>query len=298
LNVKEVLELGSGRVRVTRLGATRLTSARLTWDGFLREEHSAAPLDSTDVCHLAPILVLQTEGALRGEIRVDDRVHSVRSVPGQLTLLPARLPHSIRTANTGQVLTLSLDPGFLAAATLNLPDRRATSLAPKFGFDDPLVRELMLSLRTEAERAQADQAMYAEMLATTIAVHLANRYSVAGKHRTEATGYLDKARVRQVLDYMREHLTERVTLRELARQVGLSPFHFSRRFRRAMGQPPHEYLIDLRLERARELLFANSRSLAEIGIMSGFCDQSHFARHFKRKYGKTPAEFSRAVRRR
>uniref|UniRef100_UPI0012E1DA04 helix-turn-helix domain-containing protein n=1 Tax=Nonomuraea sp. SBT364 TaxID=1580530 RepID=UPI0012E1DA04 len=83
-------------------------------------------------------------------------------------------------------------------------------------------------------------------------------------------------------------------LRELAAAVGATPFALVRAFRLAYGLPPHAYLTQLRVRRARELL-ARGTPPAEAALAAGFCDQSHLSRHFRRIVGTTPGAYQRAV---
>lgn len=91
-------------------------------------------------------------------------------------------------------------------------------------------------------------------------------------------------------EYLHAHFARNVSLSELAQLTCLSPFHFLRAFRNATGMPPHEYLLQLRINRARQL-FLQGRSPLDVALETGFYDQSHFARHFRRIVGTTPARY-------
>lgn len=95
-------------------------------------------------------------------------------------------------------------------------------------------------------------------------------------------------------DYMAAHLDEPVLLRDLASMAGLSPFHFLRCFKRATGMPPHAYLTQLRLQRARALLRATEPP-AQVAAALGFADQSHLTRRFKAAFGVTPSQYQAAT---
>ena len=98
-------------------------------------------------------------------------------------------------------------------------------------------------------------------------------------------------RARELLDHS---CSPRVTLRDLASLSGLSPFHFHRVFRAQVGMPPHEYHLRRRLVRARELLGSGRfESVADVAAETGFADQSHLTRHFKRLLGIPPADYAR-----
>lgn len=101
--------------------------------------------------------------------------------------------------------------------------------------------------------------------------------------------------VRQLEDYLRAHLTEPVPLADLAALAEVSAYHVVRLFQQATGLPPHAYLTQLRVRRARELL-ATSLPVAEVAVAAGFYDQAHLTRHFKRIVGVPPGSFARQMR--
>jgi AraC-like DNA-binding protein len=102
----------------------------------------------------------------------------------------------------------------------------------------------------------------------------------------------ERAAVRRAREYLEETCSPRVSLRDLASLSGLSPFHFHRIFRAQVGMPPHEYQLRRRLVRARELL-GRGQSVADVAAETGFADQSHLTRHFKRLLGLPPADYAR-----
>ncbi|MCC5950017.1 MAG: AraC family transcriptional regulator [Nitriliruptoraceae bacterium] len=97
---------------------------------------------------------------------------------------------------------------------------------------------------------------------------------------------------RQLLD---DRFSEAWTVPQLAEVVGLSPNHFSQVFRRDVGQTPHRYLMDRRLERARELLVQSQLGISELAAQLGFASGSHLARSFRAAEGMSPSEFRRAA---
>ena len=92
--------------------------------------------------------------------------------------------------------------------------------------------------------------------------------------------------------FLDDHYADRVTLHELAQLTGLSPYHLNRSFCRKIGIPPHVYQLQMRIARAKSALRKGS-SIARVALATGFADQSHFTRVFKRLEGDTPAQFCR-----
>lgn len=102
----------------------------------------------------------------------------------------------------------------------------------------------------------------------------------------------ERAAVARVRDYIQDCPGENVALDKLAEVSGLSPFHLVRVFTRQTGVPPHAYQLQVRLKKATDMLAAG-RPLVEIALETGFCDQSHFQRAFKKKFGITPGQYER-----
>jgi AraC family transcriptional regulator len=104
---------------------------------------------------------------------------------------------------------------------------------------------------------------------------------------------LSRRALNRACSYIAENLGERFTLDDLARQAGVSRFHFARLFRVSTGDSPMAYLLKSRIERAKQMLLQDDRPVCEIAAVLGFCDQSHLTRTFRRLTGVTPREFAR-----
>jgi AraC-like DNA-binding protein len=103
---------------------------------------------------------------------------------------------------------------------------------------------------------------------------------------------VEKQPVRRACDYLAEHYEENVSLETLARVANLSPFHFNRVFSEEKGMPPHAFQTQLRVARAKRLL-REGRAISQVAAQTGFADQSHLTRHFKRLVAVTPGQYAR-----
>jgi AraC family transcriptional regulator len=98
-------------------------------------------------------------------------------------------------------------------------------------------------------------------------------------------------KLRLATEYIDRNLRSRLTLAEIAAKVDLNPQYFARTFKKAVGQSPHQYILNKRIEHAKELLRTTQLSLVEIASQVGIATQSHFTTVFHRATGTTPREF-------
>jgi transcriptional regulator of acetoin/glycerol metabolism len=101
-------------------------------------------------------------------------------------------------------------------------------------------------------------------------------------------GGLPPVLTRRICEYIESHLDQKIELEALAAMAGLSTHHFARAFHQSVRMPPHSYLLSRRVERAEAMLRETDLPMSEIAVSTGFSDQSHLARHFRRRTGMSP----------
>jgi len=102
---------------------------------------------------------------------------------------------------------------------------------------------------------------------------------------------MDEKKLHRVLTCIDARLPESIRVDELAAEAQMSPFHFARMFKKAVGHPPHDYITRLRMERAKNLLAEGKMSLREISKNVGFQTQAHFSGVFHKRVGMTPRTY-------
>jgi len=102
--------------------------------------------------------------------------------------------------------------------------------------------------------------------------------------------------LQRVREFIEANLEENICIQALASIAGLSMYHFARAFKQSEGMTPHEYLIQCRVRRAKDLLAETDLPLSEIALASGFSDQSHCARRFREHVGVTPSSYRWSTR--
>ena len=175
--------------------------------------------------------------------------------------------------------------------------RRTKGLAAQsMGFPDRTMFGLANALLDPVERAAERSTLFIDHVALAFFTHVMRTYGGAPVPDELASGALSPWQIRRVLDFLAAHLSEDPTVAELARECGLSSGYFARAFRRTTGVTPHQWLIGKRVERARGLLLGNGLALADIALVCGFVDQSHFTRVFAKLEGQPPGRWRRSHR--
>ena len=215
--------------------------------------------------------------------------------PDKFCLLPAGHESRWRIGGPLYMFHLYVDPELLSYRALTAfdIDPRGLDLADLTFRDDPamamIVRGGLLPLDWEeqADRPALDAACH------LLIHHLIKRANGRVAQRQSVRGGLSPVVQRRIACFIDAHLDRPLTLDSLATEAGLSTFHFAKMFRLSFGLPPHQYLAERRVERAKALLAAGERGLAEIALACGYASQSHFTRAFKAAVGLTPGAWRR-----
>jgi len=180
----------------------------------------------------------------------------------------------------------------------NLPTAPAHSIRYVAGIRDEVIHQTALSILSEMTSETAAGRMYVETASLMLAARLIHKYCDCGSSTltTPDAHPLDHVRLRRVLDYISANIDDDITLADLARVGGQSPFHFARKFSLAMGVSPKRYVSRMRLDKAMAELAAGRLPLAQIALNAGFSSQASFTRAFHRATGMTPQKYRRRRR--
>jgi len=240
--------------------------------------------------HIHEALLIAVTEAGGSEIKaggVPDEAHS----EALLVVNPTE-PHSSRMLRSHRWLYRSF---YLEQAALNelmqgLGIHQVPTFSRNIFHDRDLINDF-LHLHHVLDDADTDQLRQRELL-VGIFGRLVLRYGSTG--RRVALAPRDQQVLKSVIGLMRDRYEECLTLHDLASAAGLTQFQLIGLFRRGVGMTPHAYLTQIRLEAARKQL-TRQVPIALVAASSGFYDQAALTRHFKRCFGITPLQFTRAA---
>jgi AraC family transcriptional regulator len=163
----------------------------------------------------------------------------------------------------------------------------------RLALNDPHVVDLVQRLREQAHLNEPWGTMYVEALSLTVASYIYGRYG-SGIEVRVAPRTLSPSQAGLLVEFIEEHLAEAVSLMDLSALIGYSPDHFARLFKAKFGRPPHKYILERRIERAKALLADHRRSIADVAISCGFASQQHLNTAFKAQAGVSPGVYRKS----
>jgi AraC family transcriptional regulator len=271
-----------------------LSSRTQGWENILVEQFQPPPGEAD--CHsrdehtiylsLAPrpVRVFQMQGG---------RTLAGLYAKGDISMTPAKMPIFARWDGDDHYLQICIASRFIqsvARETVAMNPERI-ELCPEFKTRDPQIEAIALMLLAELQQENFGGKLYIESLSNVLAVHLLRQYATDKRPIPIYQGGLPERQLRQVLDYMNDHLDQEIKLADLAAVLGMSQFHFSHLFKQAIGIAPYQYLLQQRIEQAKRLLKQTDQLIVDIAFLCGFNSHSHLSKQFRQITGVTPTAF-------
>lgn len=223
----------------------------------------------------------------RGSLVVEGR--RVAAEPGRVCAISPQVPHAeLPSEEVARYVAVCVAPELFETAARSYEQWVPR---PLLGQSFPAAPDLVLALKEfmqESDNRPPGAEAVLEALGVRIA-HLLIRGLlgiVGASERVEQRSGVDR-----VIHHMHTHYAEKLTAADLAAIAAMSPSHFTRVFKHETGRPPLEYLLGLRLEKARQLLRGGDLPVTEIALRCGFGTSSHFAATFRQRLGTTPRRY-------
>jgi AraC family transcriptional regulator len=274
----------------------RVSSDGLGWVGVQAHRLCAVPGLEVDVpAFTHHMLVLFVRPPLTLDWHYGDVTRHAPPPAGAISLVPADGSSWVHWTGEKDQLHVFVEPDLLArvaAEAFDLDPARLT-IPSLNAVDLPALRAAMTAVDAELA-GDLGGPLLAESLANVVAIHLLRDILSPRRPAVRRPATLSRANLCAVIEYIEEHLDGSPKLAQMAAHAGLSSTYFASQFKRSTGLAPHQYVIQRRIERAKQMLQANGDlPLAQVALRAGFSDQSQFSLHFKRLVGVTPGQFKR-----
>lgn len=212
---------------------------------------------------------------------------------GDLLITPADTTLLTHADGDVEIVQIRLQDVFVrtVAEQALVKNRDRLELLPTFQTRDPQIEAIAMMLLSELHQESSGSQLYIDSLANVLAIHLLRNHTTTRPQLPLYEGGLPQRQLLKVLDYIDAHLGHGIKLSELAQQVDMSQFHFGRLFKQSLGVSPYQYLLQQRVERAKQLLKQTDNSIVAIALDCGFNSHSHLNRKFRQLTGMTPKAY-------
>lgn len=208
---------------------------------------------------------------------------------GDCGIVPYGQENIIRWFENTKFIVIQIEPKFIQRF-LQIKD---FSLAEHRGISDRVVYDFAMEVKQEMEQGRQQAEMYIQSLAICLSIHLGTKYQASGKSIYAPKGKLSSLQLKQLLEYCNVFLHDDFGVDDLAALVHLSPFHFTRLFKNTVGVAPYQFVLQMKIERAKQLIKKGKSSLSQIAYELGFADQAHLSNTFRKVVGVSPSQFLR-----
>ncbi len=278
-----------------------LSSVSTRWNDVLLEQHRLPSSELADLTYKRHVVVINLGHSSTWEFKKEGRFRRFFKARGAISFFPSHQPFSgrlkVERGVFANVLFLALDPVFVRRVAEGLElDSDRIELIEKRRSTDPTLHHIAMALRAGVQSGGALERMYGEALSTALAVHLLREYGAAVPGPKKQYGGLPREKLVRAVEYIQDHLDTDLTVSRIAQAVYISPYHFTKLFKQSTGQSPHQYVVEARVRKAKELLTKGKFTISEAAYHVGFVDQSHLTRHFKRVFGLPPKRLLSRIR--
>lgn len=212
---------------------------------------------------------------------------------GDFYLCPAGRSGFTRWHCVDKTLHIVIQPDFLQKVAMDTESVNpgGIELLPIVKACDVQMESLVQLFLAEINNRDIGEKLYLESLSSMLGIHLLRQYcNTTPKIRQYSHGLLSY-KLNTVLEYIQAHLHKELSLDMMASLIDMSKYYFATQFKQVMGISPHQYVIQQRIEKAKQYLRSHKLSITEIALECGFANQSHLTKIFKEQTGITPKAY-------
>ena len=263
------------------------------WKGLTFTHYCHPPHKTVEHCLLQHSLVItDPKSCFQAERRLDGKIKHYAHGNGRVDIIPAFLSHQTSWNQDVEFSVISVCPTLLNQTTQELRQREV-ELIPQVSIDDSVIQQLALALKMEIQTGCTSGRLYGESLGAALCARLALNYTDSKPSLAFKANGLSQSQLARVIDYIKANLAQNLSILDLATLTGMSESHFSRSFKQSVKISPYRYVMQQRVERAKQLLEKPSVAISTIALDCGFANQTHLTKVFRQITGMTPKAYQK-----
>jgi AraC family transcriptional regulator len=272
-----------------------LSSQQVAWQGLeLLEFNRPSYSIDESVQNYNGVVLSLNQHVVQG-LKIDKQSYSGTLNVGDISIIPAKSTRSVAWGDNATCILLTLSPELIREVTSELIDSNMVELIPQPVIQDPLISQIVLSLKQDIETGFPTGKLFGESAATMLVARLLQHHAVLRPKQPSDEHGLSSYILRQVLEYIQVHLSQDLSIAELSQMVGMSTYYFIRLFKQSMHITPLQYIIHQRVKLAKALLRSRELPIIEVASQCGFTSQSHFTTVFRQATKTTPKAYQQSL---
>ena len=272
-----------------------ITSKNENWEDIYLQYERQPTFEIPEHIHLQHTVIIGMDNALKAEWWIDGQFRNLQYNLGDVFIVPAGVSHRAYWKQESEGILLALEPESVIGAAIDSVNSDRLEIIPQFASTDLRLLQIARWLLIELQQKQMGSSLYIESLTTMLKVHLLRNYGAIEPNIPNYRGGLAQYKLKRAISFINENLDRDLKLAEIASLIEMSTYHFARMFKQSTGLTPHQYLVQQRLAKAKELLRSSKMAIADIGYEVGYKNPSHFAKVFRKYIKVSPTAYRNSV---
>jgi AraC family transcriptional regulator len=270
-----------------------LSSKDLEWNGIKVEKGWSPHFYPENVVTHDFYFALATESKFSWEAEIEGKMSYLKTFPGDIWINSPNMPftHKVDEPCYFIIFTIAeevLYKNFEGA----IPDKKLQFLN-NYNLKDNNLKNFIELFLFEAKVKNKNGKFFLNSLIKLFSIYFIKNYSNYEDltSKDKKVSKLQKADFEKITNYILENLENNITIEDIANELNMSKFYFLKEFKKLTDITPYQYLLQLKLERAKELLKQSGNQIADIAYILNFNDQSHFTNTFRKAFGISPGQY-------